>query len=390
MTSRAVNSLQATKVGLRGDQAVALYQAGSLKEATLAMADALAQSVALWSDQSLASIYCRRVLGHAVLWMSGLATDTEIEVDGSPARAVAGMCSNPEPPESIRDVAPPPIEVTWYLFSSVEYANLGVKVGEENLRARLGGRCVPRMEVAARGYRMFQAVASLDVGEFVDALTPWLEGYLYLAANEKSLYAQSETRPLLFEFADMPGVDTEHFDSPRARDAIRDAVLAFGMLAAIQRNGSALREAQVRLAASGKFPIALELFSKMTSGEADGDDIGTYACQQIYRLCQPTALSGEELFAACLRFWQISRYSQLAGVVSKPLSVFAAREWRKLVIAQPFSLLNPRTTVPAILAAIAHEVQPLNKLAGLLVAVLPAVRVKLNEEFFAGLVQAVS
>ncbi len=390
MKSRTLDSLLAMKVGLRGDQAVALYQAGSLKDATLVMADALAQSVKLVDDDSLAAIYCRRVLGHAVLWMSGLATDTDIEVDGAPARVVAGMCSNPEPPESIREVAPAPIEATWYMFSAVEYAHLGVSVAEENLRSRLGGKCIVRLEVSARGYRISQAIVSLDTEEFGDALKQWLEGYLYLAANAKTLFLQSEARSQVFEFGDIPKASKELLESSAAHDAIRDAAFAFGVTAATQRNGAALLKVKELLADSGQFSLALDLISKMTEANENGDDLNSYACQQIHRVCQPSALSAEELFGACLRFWQVTRRSQLSKAVSKTLSDFASREWRRVVETQAFSLLSPRTSVLNILAATTSKDEPRKKLARLLVASLPAVHVHLSREFLEEIVQAAS
>lgn len=390
MKKRTVDSLQAMRVGLRGDQAVALYKAGSFKEATLAMADALTQSVALESDESLAAIYCRRILGHAALWMSGEATDTDYEIGSTLASVIPGMCSNPEPRESARDAPPAPIEATWYQFATVEYAHLGVTMGEANLRLRLAGKCIPRMELVARNYRLMQSIQSLDVEGFVESIEPWLEGILFFHVNMNALHEGSDARAALFAFGDMPRVDAEHFGTPRARDAVRDAALAFGITAALRRNGTSLREVQARLTASVKFPIALELFGKMTSPNTSGDDLATYTCQRIYRQCQPGTLSGEELFASCLRFWQATRNSQLAGAVSKPLAIFAAHEWRKLVETQAFSLLSPRTMVPKILAAVTRETEPLKKVAGLLAVSQPAVRVKLNDEFLAAIVRAAS
>jgi hypothetical protein len=117
---------------------------------------------------------------------------------------VPGMCSNPEPTD-ISDLQIAPADSASYLLVQAEIAT-GVPAGiEQRLRARLGGRAIPSMEVLVCGTRIRSLVRRLDAKAYVAALPSWVDSQIWLDANRDALQSNLQ----IFGYGEIPQATPE-------------------------------------------------------------------------------------------------------------------------------------------------------------------------------------
>src|SRR3954453_4038691 len=71
----------------------------------------------------------------------------DVGPDDPPVSMPPGACSNPEPPESIRDFPLETLDIAWYRLAMVELAADQAVGIDDSLAVRLEGRSIPFMEI---------------------------------------------------------------------------------------------------------------------------------------------------------------------------------------------------------------------------------------------------
>ncbi|MDA9398723.1 MULTISPECIES: hypothetical protein [unclassified Bradyrhizobium] len=173
-------------IGLRADEAIAAFRDNNPSIALLGMDQVLEELDAIDADQSIKAVYCRRVVGHTVLWLYGQATGQRVSIDGEPFGMVPGMCSNSEPPD-LRDLPLTSRDYLRYLLAETEVAANAASGLVLGLRTRLRGRAIPAMEIPLRNAQLARAIAHSDPSSFISHMRSWIEADLYLKANNKAL-----------------------------------------------------------------------------------------------------------------------------------------------------------------------------------------------------------
>ena len=295
-------------IGLRADEAIAAFRNNDPTAALTGMDLVLNELDAIDAMTSIAAAYCRRVVGHTVLWLYGQATAQRMSVDGEALGMVAGMCSNTEPPD-LSDLPLASRDYLRYFLAQTEIATEATSGLVQGLRARLRGRAISAMEISLRNAQLARAIARGNPDAFVLHLRTWIDADLYLKANNTVLMAGG---PMNSAYGDIDSVAFERLQSPEALLGAEDAVLAFGMFAAWASNQAAITILCDRWpeALSSGFP-GERILRLMVHEETDSDRLEDHIAAQIRKVSQRIDLDPEDNFCRRPAFYSRGQDFQL-------------------------------------------------------------------------------
>jgi hypothetical protein len=364
-------------VGLRADEALAAYKAGDVIAALKGLDAALDEVAPHEPATSIAAGYRHRVIRHSILWLFDQATQSDVAIGGQPAMIVPGMCSNPEPTD-LSDMPFASADYARYLLVQAEIAS-GVDAGmEQGVQTHLGGRAIPNMELLVRGTRMEFLARRLDAKGFITALPSWVDSQIFLDANKDNMRQSGPQNPV---YGEIPRASPEQLQSERALLFAEDALLSFGIMAALQHRADAL----AALCAAGEdiqvgYPGA-EILDIMARGEGGDETLPPYTAVQVHHVAHDAALSPDELFVASVRFTQWSKRSNLQRILTPAVEAWARSAWTRAIEEQQFNLRSPATSVLPIREVLGATAAGLPFLARLVVAAEPAVHHNLGQAF---------
>ncbi|MGJ3702667.1 AAA family ATPase [Variovorax sp. AFSI2.2] len=370
-------SLRPMLIGLRADNALCAYKTGDHAFALSEMAEVLVLLGEIEKDTSTQAIYCHRVIHHGILWMYSQAFGGRggIEVDGRPPHMEAGMCSNPEPPEAIRDQPRASKVTAWHLIAAIESLHLGSKKARGNLDRRLDGRVYPSLEFMTRVSFVESSIRRLESVDFALLISSWLAACARLYSHSEEMHNNSPAAPVE---GDLPKVSEEQLKDRRLSEHARDAVLCFAVRAAVGGHSEALSSLRAEVGnATGEVAPLLNL---MFEAKADSPDRtqAAYILSAVRDVASGRTLSHDQLFAATLRFIQALSVSNFRHAIEPQVVEWAQQRWKAALSAR-FAFKNPNATLPAVTAALQQE--GLAAIAGTLLAAEPALNVRLPPDF---------
>jgi hypothetical protein len=376
-TAAALTTSMAMKpmiIGLRADEALAGYRAGDTEQSVIILAEALQLLPALDSDGSIKAAYCQRVVRHGLLWMYGEATGQKLQVDKEPPAMVAGMCSNPEPPEAIRELPRANIDVAWYLMAAIEARHLGVAVADANLAKRLRGKTVQSLELSTRTAFVGNALSQLDVAAFMRQFGLWVDGLAYLTEHSEELRSGDMIQPT---YGSIPKASLAQLETPLVQRSTEDAILAFGMFAAMSGDRDSVSALSSALEHQAGTEAGRGLLAIMLGNDDSTADARTFVSTAICTALANRGLTPEQLFIVTLRFVQAIRQSAFSFQLVKRFVAWSRAEWIK-IIENRFAFRSPRITIPSIQSALARNHEDLSSIAALLLAAEDSVSVRLD------------
>jgi hypothetical protein len=372
------NYLRPMLIGLKADHALAAYRAGDYVPAIAEIGGVLSSLEEIEGDTTTKAIYCCRVVHHGLLWMyAGVCgRHRGIEVDGAPPWMEAGMCSNPEPSEGIREQPRPSKVMTWHLLAAIEARHLSSRAARAALDQRLDGRIYPSLEFMTRSSLLENSIFRLDADEFVQFISPWLEVCCLLYSRTEEMMTNSPASP---KEGEIPIPSQAQWDDERVRGHALDAVQSFAVHAAICGDVDALRSLRAALEAvqlPGDCLARLHRMLELDSGLPDKVK-ADYVWSAI-RLALDGTLSHEQLFAVTLRFVQALHGSNFRQAMEGQVIQWVKRQWRAALEAR-FGFKTPKVSIPAISEALG--LSGVEGVVAVLLAAEPALNVRLPGDF---------
>lgn len=287
------------------------------------------------------------------------------------------MCSNPEPPEAIRDQPRPSRVTAWHLVAAIESLHLGSRKARENLDRRLNGRVYPSLEFMTRASFVESSIRRLETADFARLVSSWLDVCARLYSHSDEMRANSPIAPLEGE---LPTVSGGQQKDSRLSEHAQDALLCFAVKAAVAGRVDVLSELQVEVKGmvlpEEVEPLLDLMFEpKATSSEKTKEGLILSA---VHNVVSGRVLSHEELFAATLRFIQVLSGSNFRHAI-EPLVVGWARQRWKAALTARFAFKNPNAIRPAVVAALEQE--GLASIVRTLLAAEPGLNVRLAPDF---------
>ena len=374
-SNTASANMKLMAIGLRADEALAAYQARDVVAALNGLETALDENASVDPASSILAGYRHRVIRHSILWLFGKTTDTAVAVGGEPTDMVPGMCSNPEPTD-LSDLPLVSADYARYLLAQAEIAS-GVSAGiEQRLRAQLGARTIPGMEVLVRGTRIRSLARRLDAKGYITALPSWVDSQIWVDANRVQ---QSDLQNTVY--GGIPPSNPEQLLTELAAFSAEDALISFGIVAAVQRRLDALvalceEGREIRIGYPGR--SILEVMAGRRSRE---EKLPSYVAVEVHRVAHRATLAPDELFVACVRFLQWAKTSNFQRILVPPLEAWARAAWERAIEEQRFNLRSPASSVPAIREILASTGMGLGFLGRLNVSAQPAVQYRFDQTF---------
>jgi hypothetical protein len=341
-------------VGLEADKAVASLMYGNVKGALESMAECLIKLQKIKPDSSLKAAYCHRVVRHTVLWMDAKIDNRETIIDGKPIKMLPGTCSNPEPPASITELPLGPLDLAWYMLAEAEISS-GVNAGiDQSLRSRLQQGPILFLEVTKGNRRITRDVLKVDSDRFASDLPAFLADMEYLRSQGKEMRESFDI--MSPPRGDIPALSSAQLASGDVVGVAADAVIAFGLAAALQ----GMADPTVDLLASltrtfgNDFP-GKAVVEKWRGADAPLQPLDKTVIELVTLMHTGTHLEPRKVWEIGLRIFERIRQSNFRKALIPLLGNWLRGQWRRIIDQESFRMSRPMVTVPAVEANLAQQ-----------------------------------
>ena len=359
-------------VGLGADSAVAALEAGDVGQALTRLADSIEALAGVEPDASLRAGYCHRVIRHTVLWMQSRIEGSDVKIDGEPIGMQAGTCSNPDPLPAILERPLAPIDMARYMLAGAEIA-AGLDVGiATGLSDRLTQGPIPVMETGLRMQKIQMDIGSLDAGRFATNLDSYVEGATYMRKEAGRLKTAFD--PLAPERGQIPALGKNAPFDPLAEQTAIDAILAYGIHAALANRPDAMTELEAAL--DKRFagaPPGGVVFDHWNGNPTSLGELDQTVLHIIIALLMNSHIEPNDFWLSGLRLLERINQSNFRHLLTPYLAGWQRAGWKRITTTESFRLYRPSQTVPAIEAVLAMPGDDRSFVANLLLATSEAV-----------------
>ena len=346
--------LDAIRIGLGADAAVASFEIGDLQDALRLLRDAMVALGELDPHSNLQAAHCHRVLRHTILWLQAKVEGRDTKVQGEPIAIIPGACSNPEPVREIEQHPLGHIDFAWYMLAELETTSgldLGIRANLTQLTAK--GH-IPVFEHSLRLHVLGTDIERLDSAKFARHLPDYVASAVYCLNNASVLregFDPMDPQKVLIPTLSGDGP----FDADTERVA-RQALLAYGVRSLFNGQLGAIFELGDALAANlGQSYPGKSLFDNWNAPAPGRTDLDS----EIAAILPPCLKTGRPppdlLFLAGLRLLDWITQSQFKTVLIPHLAPWLRGQWQRVIQTQRFGLHAPASTVPAIEAVLKSQ-----------------------------------
>jgi hypothetical protein len=381
-----VSALKATEgrrtplnVGLGADAAAARFASGDHIGAVREMRAVLQDVEQIPTDGDRKAHYCHLVSRHVVHWMRS-CLETEMDPTDEPPVYPAGCVSNPDPPSAIDDRPISAMVTTWSTL-----ARLGLQIGidpDEVLSwpSVADVRNYAALDMVLRTELLRTAIRDGSLSEFRRFAMDAIAAVVAFSGGDLGgdrLNVMNPTRSVITNL----GPQALTADPPFG--LLRDAALAMACRLILPDATDAidlgpLHEIATELAGIDPLP-------EWADGASETADLRSVVAGVLWSLASSEPATAEGLYRAHLRLSEWVAACSYKPILTKLLADRVRRDWEQALESRGAFLVSPLRTTPAIRAALDAKGPDEAFIAGVLLAVEPAVHVNLSEEYRATL-----
>jgi hypothetical protein len=366
------DDMQIMAIGLEADRAVALLEIGKVEAGLQTMASCLTRLARIDPEESLRAAYCHRVVRHTVLWMTSKIDKDKKLIDGKPIEMLPGTCSNPEPPASVTELPLGPLDLAWYMLAEAEISSERDVGIVNSLRSNLKDGPILFMEAALRNRGIAMDVLNSDSAGFARHLLDYLAGMEYLREQDQApREAFSALAPPRGEVPQLSGTD---LSKPVVAGVAEDAVVAFGMAAALRGVADPAVELQKHFAeVIGENYPGKPIVDKWCGVDTPLAPLDKSVTEAIALMRSGMHLEPRKLWEVGLRLFEKARQSNFRKTLVPLLANWLVEGWKRIVASETFRLTRPMQTVPRIEESLAGSKKGEALIASLMLAGAEAV-----------------
>ena len=370
------SQMDAMAVGLLADSAVASLEAGDQDLALSGLAKAIDGLRSIDPDETLRTAYCHRVVRHTVLWVQSKIEGIRAIVGVQPLVMKPGICSNPDPPEDVRELPLGDVDVAWYTLAKAEAVsdvdlNIVATIGD-----RLAGEPIPAMELLLRTKVMQKAIDTLNSESFVSNFV----GYIELAAHFlREPTEMAEFDPLNPKRGRVPRLSELERGDPAAEEAAKDAIISFMLGSTMAGCPHLITLLRTTLGSrlSDWFPGG-QLMGAEKVDKVPVSELEIVSLNIIALLLRNDYIRPDEILAAGLGIFDWTCRSSFGLGLAEALSRWLRTQWQRIVTSEAFRFVRPWQTVRVINDALAVGTNDRAFAANLLLAAADAVGIALD------------
>ena len=258
-SQRAAKSIQSADmdvmaVGLGADSAVAELELGNTSEALIRLAEALEALSHIDPESTLRAAHCHHLVRHNVLWAQSRIQGSDVQIDGQPIHAEAGICCNPDPISAIRERPLAHIDIARYMLAQAETAANLDKGITSALQDRLEEGPISTSEFFLRRQAIQTSISGFDAVGFTNHFTRYIEIAVYLSRKAKALV--KSFNPLAPERCRIPSLDLVKPFDLKIEEVAKDAIFSYGIHSLLANRLEAMAELEITLSNGfeGPFP----------------------------------------------------------------------------------------------------------------------------------------
>lgn len=366
------------------DAGFAWWKAGRPREAVGALIESWRQADTLpLGKENMLAFHTRKIIAHVIAWLFRIVEGIGI---GDLFEPLAGMCSSAEVPEKMRELPEDERGAAWILLMRLERrfdtGQRAAQLGREITQAAEK----PELRSMAAHEAVAQALSSGDVGELP----------LLIIAEAKAMCEAAKLKPDAPQAAFVVAMEPEVFQSNNPDLGCSVFIAA---LAAATVHGHSWREmVDAWRSSTATFPTECGWCNWFdTMEEVLGGSVGEAAViANSYQGGRAAAMLASlklllsadsppaEVFTAHARWLGEVRKSPWLRDTGRAFCQLVEASWQR-AIATPALLCNPRLNIPVIRAACVEGAPGVAKAVRILLAAMPAVRMRLGEEMKAHL-----
>jgi hypothetical protein len=258
-----------------------------------------------------------------------------------------GTCSNPEPPASVKELPLGPLDLAWYMLAEAEISSERDVGVVKSLRSKLKDGPILFMEVMLRNRWIMVDVLNSDGAGLARHLLDYLAGMEYLRGQDQaSREAFSALAPPRGEVPPLSGTD---LSKPVVVGVAEDAVVAFGMAAALRGVADPAVELQKKFAeVIGENYPGKPIVDKWCGVDTSLAPLDKTVTEAITLMRSGTHLEPRKLWEVGLRLFEKARQSNFRKTLVPLLANWLVEKWKRIVASETFRLTRPMQTVPAI------------------------------------------
>jgi hypothetical protein len=382
-----VSALKATEgrltplnVGLGADAAAARFASGDHIGAVREMRAVLQDVDQIPTDGDRKAHYCHLVSRHVVHWMRS-CIETEMEPPDEPPIYPAGCVSNPDPPSAIDDRPISAMVTTWSTL-----ARLGLQIGidvDEVLSwpGVADVRNYAALDMVLRTEILRTAIRDGSLSEFKRFVMDAIAAAVAFSGGDLGgdrLNVMTPTRAVVANL----GPQALTADPPLG--LLRDATLAMACRLVLPDAEGAidlglLHDIATELAGIDPLP------EWGGGGAPETGDLRSVVAGVLWSLASSEPATVEGLYRDHLRLAEWVAACAYKPILTPLLADRVRRDWEQVLESRGAFLVSPLRTTPAIRAALDAKGLDEAFIAGVLLAVEPAVRANLSEEYRATL-----
>ncbi len=372
-----VPSVRAMAIGLLADSGFAAYRAGSPRHAFERFREALLALPTIDPDGTLSEAYCHRIVRHGLLWLFRSVCGEQAP-EGEEVQFSAGMGSNTDPLEAIRDHPILPIDYGIYMLADIDLS----------LPNPTGYLSRFRRDLIVGPILSSEISLAIRLGR--DMLrTTHPEGFVEhvrLIGSVSGLMPSPRSFSALDQMLDpMRGsVPLAMLDGSASEDeqwAAEDFVLSFGIVAVLSGRLDALDEALAAGLAAPEASALHPLMERMAGLRREtGAAERAWTAVAIHGMRGKLHPGPEEALWGGIWILLHARATKWRDVVAPPIVEWIFEQWSRLVRTARFLLLDPSLTAPPIEAVLAAPERSLAAAARLVLAASRATNSPISEQ----------
>lgn len=373
------DAMEAMAVGLLGDIAVAARHCGDDVGAIQLLAQALEALNAIDPEETVKGAYVYHAVGHAVAWLNGELTQTRYDDEqGEPFQSPPGFCSNPDPPESIKDRPRLNLAAAWYMLTLADIAIDGLAGEADRLSTRLGGKIILGMEATVRQAQMACAIRAWKTAAFPDLAERYMEAILWLRDEA----AMDPGGGLAVLEAGFPKPSATSQAEPKTADTVANLLIHVAVNAVMDQRTDVLthlRAIAAHLKAAG-YP-GVDLVDRATGAPSDAEAKALAAWLALAGQGAPTP---QQVWVAGFYLLDLGRLCALSGArFEEAIDHWVRTTWQFVIDRQRFLLASPPLGEERVRAVLASERHGYGLLARMLRDMHEQVRIPLQPEVLA-------
>ncbi|GAA6194018.1 hypothetical protein [Phaeobacter sp. NW0010-22] len=372
--------MTAMRVGLLADAALASWHDGDRQTCLQDFVAVLSELSKFRPDETLRTAHCHAVVRHVLLWLDQDATgEQRLLENNEETKIYPGCVSNPEPHPKIKTRFITPIEMAWYMLTTIEnHAFLDVGI-TENLERFLPAGPVLEGQMLLGSAKMQKAMALLDTKLFISALRD-TNSYFSFVQSNGTISGGLDVKNVTYSTFPLATAEQQ----AKLKNLTEQFILLFCANYLFQGNALEMLGAVKEISEASGFSVRPEVLDRLQS-EGPTPDFHTDLAKLLFmeRLVATGEQQGtpRQVFEVAFKSLQVAQQIGSYRIIADSLVLWLEQRWAFVWERQRFLLSRPSLHETSIKTAMNNEVaSPETMAAEILSAILPMLGIENQSE----------